>query len=323
MGKLDDHEIVAALKRIAKELDGKTPTLREFLAKSKISRRQIDKYGYNRLVEMAGLTPNFDPFKRHAIEARPPKVLFLDIETSAIVAHTWGLFDQNVGLNQIIQDWFVMSWAAKWADSDDVIYEDIRKTVKKKDPDKKILQGIHKLISEADIVVTHNGDSFDMKKLNARFIKFGMPPVSPYRSVDTLKICRRYFKFTSNKLEYVAQYLGCEVQKSKHSKFAGHELWKECMAGNLDAFLELEGYNVLDTRVLELVYKKLIPYDNSLSFSAFHQVNTCVCGSRVFKKDGFKYTARGAFQRYACHGCGKIHIDRSNLLDKDVRKELM
>jgi len=322
MGKVEEHDIVAALKRLASEL-GKTPTLRDFLSTKFTSRRQIDKYGYNKLVEQAGLEVNYDPFKHHTLQARAPKILLYDIETSALVTHAWGLFDQNIGLNQIVQDWFVMSWSAKWLDSDEVFYEDVRKTVKKSDPDKKILQGIHKLLSEADVVVSYNGDSFDAKKLNARFIKFGMPPVSPYKSIDCLKIARRYFKFTSNKLEYVAKYLGCVLQKSKHKKYLGHELWKECMGGNLEAFDEMKEYNVLDTKVLEEVYRKLIPFDNSISFSAFHQVSTCTCGSTNFVKDGYKYTAKGAFQRYTCKKCGKVVTDKTNLIHKDIRKELL
>ena len=41
-------------------------------------------------------------------------ILLLDIETSPVVAWVWGLRDQNVGLNMIKEDWYVLSWAAKW-----------------------------------------------------------------------------------------------------------------------------------------------------------------------------------------------------------------
>jgi DNA polymerase elongation subunit (family B) len=324
MGKKasDVHEIVAKIKAMAKEL-GKTPTLREFM--EVVSRRQIDKHGWNNLLKMAGLDLNFTPNIEHTIDVRPPKVLLFDIETSACVAHVWGGYEQNIGANQVIQDWYVLSWAAKWMGEDEIFYQDIRKY--KNGEDHKILPGIHKLICEADFVVGHNSDKFDIKKLNARFLKHGMPPLSPYRSIDTLKIARKYFKLTFNTLSYIAKYLGLKEQKSEHKKFSGMDLWNACMGKDkklrLEAFEEMELYNKQDVVVLEGILTKLMPYDPSIKFSSFYQQDACSCGGKVFIKDGLWYMPRGAFQRYKCKGCGKVFKDRKNLINKDVRKELM
>ena len=49
-----------------------------------------------------------------------PKILCFDIETLPLESYTWGLFDQNVGLNQIKTDWAALSIAAKWLGEDEV-----------------------------------------------------------------------------------------------------------------------------------------------------------------------------------------------------------
>jgi DNA-directed RNA polymerase subunit RPC12/RpoP len=153
-------------------------------------------------------------------------------------------------------------------------------------------------------------------------IKHGFPPLPPLKKVDTLKIAKKHFSFTSNKLEYLANYLEVEVKKSAHAKYPGMELWNACMEGDKEAFKEMESYNRTDVIVLEGVYNKLIPYEPSIKFSAFHLENTCTCGSKIFVKDGLNYTAKGAFQRYRCKQCGKFYSESANLIDKDRRKEL-
>ncbi len=318
--KMELHEIVAKLKELFKDF-GRTPTLRESV-KSGISKKQIDKHGYNNLVIKAGLTPNFMPYSGYELEGRKPRVLFFDIETSAIKAHVWAAYDQNVSLDQMIEDWYVLSWSAKWMGEDKIYYEDVRNSNNKK-LDKGILPGIHKLLCEADIVVGHNSDKFDIKKLNARFLKYDMVPVSPYRSIDTLKICKKYFKLTYNTLKFVAIHLGLSERKSEHGKFPGMKLWNECMKWNKSAFMEMERYNKQDVVVLEKIFNKLVPYESSLKFSAFLQRDACSCGGDLFAKDGINYTATGAFQRYRCKKCGKIFSRKDNLISKETRKELM
>jgi DNA polymerase elongation subunit (family B) len=328
LAKQDLHDLISLLKKCSKELGGKTPTLREFMSFG-ASRRQIDKHGgHNEIVKLAGLEPNFDPFAKHEVDPRPPKILLFDIETSAIKAHVWGGYEQNVGRNQVREDWYLLSWAAKWHGEDEVFYEDVRSSGKSsKDKDRKILKGIHKLLMEADIVVGHNSDKFDIKKLNARFIKYGMKPISHYKKVDTLKIARKHFNFTFNTLAYLAEYLEVGESKSEHKKFPGMELWNACMDGDRltrrEAFEEMELYNKKDVTVLEKVYNKLAPFEPSLKFSTYHQTTVCSCGSYTFIKDGITYTASGNYQRYVCKGCGKVFRDRKNLITKDQRKDML
>ena len=317
---MDLHDIVSQIKIISRELD-KTPTIIEFISRSNVSKRQINKHGWNNLCKMAGLHPNQSSQQRKPVELeiRPPKIFCFDIETAPILANVWQLWDQNVGLNQIEKDWSILSWAGKFLDEDEIHYADVRKRKDMSD-DKAICKKLHKTLQGADMVLGHNSDKFDIKKINARFIYHGLPPLEFSKTIDTLKIARRFFKFTSNKLEYLAKYLKC-TPKSSHAKFHGFNLWKECMAGNQEAFQEMEDYNRQDILTTIEIYDKLKAWDPSINFQSYIQSAECICGSKEFTMAGKKYTKQGAFQRYRCKACGKYFTDKENLIDKHTRKE--
>ena len=253
------------------------------------------------------------------------KVLIFDIETAPMLGYVWGLWDQNVALNQIKQDWYVLSWSAKWLYDapEKVMYEDQRKA-KNIEDDAKLLRNIWKLLDEADVVITQNGQSFDVKKLNARFIQNGFNPPSSFRHIDTLQIAKAKFGFTSNKLEYMTDKLCTQYKKLKHAKFSGFELWKQCLAGNKEAWKEMEVYNKYDVLSLEELYTILAPWDSKINFNVFHDEleHQCNCGSTEFTRRGYKYTNSGKFHRLVCDNCGAEHSDKHNLLSKEKKKSL-
>lgn len=256
-------------------------------------------------------------------KSKGPKVLLLDIETAPIIGYVWGLWENNVALNQIHTDWYILSWSAKWLDDHKVMYMDQRNASNIED-DSKILKGIWKLIDEADVVVTQNGKSFDMKKLNARFIMNGFQPPSTVRHIDTKQLAAKHFGFTSNKLEYMTDKLCKKYKKLKHTKFAGFELWRQCLAGNKKAWREMEKYNKYDVLSLEELYHKLIPWDHSINFNVYHDrlENKCKCGSTAIKRNGYAFTAIGKYQRYKCQKCGTETRSRDNLLSDEKRATL-
>lgn len=254
-----------------------------------------------------------------------PKVLVVDIETSPIISYTWGLWDQNVALNQVKTDWNVLSVAAKWLgeSASKVMYKDQR-NVKNVHDDTELLKWIWKLLDECDIVLTQNGNAFDVKKLNARFVLAGMQPPSSYRKIDTLVIAKKYFAFTSNKLEYMSNKLCTKYKKLKTKQFQGFDLWKECLAGNKKAWQEMELYNKHDVLALEELYTKLQAWDTTVNFDVYDDncVTTCKCGSTSFIKKGFFYTNTGKFQRHRCTECGAETRSKQNLFSKEKKKSL-
>ncbi len=253
-----------------------------------------------------------------------PRVLFLDIETAPIEAYVWGLYDQNVGLNQIKNDWFILAWAAKWQGEERVYYADKRKTWRTR-KDKALITPLWRLMDKADIIVTQNGVKFDAKKLNARFVINKMGPPAGYRHRDTKKIASKYFGFSSNSLAFMARILDLPIGKGEHSEFPGMELWIECLKGNQAAWREMEKYNKRDIAVLELIYDRLVAWDSSVNYNVYHDREdfVCQCGHPAFKREGFHYTDAGKFQRYRCKQCGTLYRSAKNLLDTIKRQSLM
>lgn len=253
-----------------------------------------------------------------------PKILTLDIETAPIKGHVWRLFKENIGLNQIDRDWYILSWAAKWMHEDGVMYEDKRDSWESED-DSELLKNIWTLLDETDIIITQNGKRFDQKKLNARFILNGMQPPSSYRHIDTCEEAKRTFGFTSNKLEYMTDKLCKKYKKLKHQSFPGFELWNECLRGNMAAWQEMEDYNINDVLSLEELYTIMRPWmQRHPNVNVYYNDNQtrCKCGSTDFVPDGYHYTNLSKFARFRCNDCGGELRDRVNLLPKDKRASL-
>lgn len=191
------------------------------------------------------------------------KVLVFDIETAPLEVFCWGLWQQNISLDMVIEDCSIISWSAKWLGKKEVMYSDVRGQKNLRN-DKRIVKELWKLLNEADMVLTQNGRAFDVKIFNARLVKYDIPEPSAFENIDTLKIARQNFKFISNKLAYMTGNLCTDNVKSGHKKFPGFLLWKECMKDNLEAWNEMKSYNKMDVLSLEELYlKKLKKWDKS------------------------------------------------------------
>lgn len=250
------------------------------------------------------------------------KILFIDIETSPTVAGVWRMFKENISLDQIQEDWFIMSYSAKWYDDTEVMYNDCRNNIGN---DRQLLEEIHTLFDFADIVIAHNV-SFDIPKIKARMVLNNILPPSPFKTYCTLQAAKKVFGFTSNKLQYLSERLS-DTPKLSHGKYPGYKLWKECLDGNMDAWNEMEEYNRVDVLALEDVYKKLRVWDDRHPNVAVHNdsdMMCCpVCNSSKLSKQGHRYTNTGKYPRYKCTDCGKWSRGRYTENSKTQRKILL
>lgn len=252
------------------------------------------------------------------------KVLMLDIETAPISAYVWGIWNQNVGTHQIQSDWFCLTWAAKWLFEDKVYSAKLKPKEVLEQNDKRIIEGIWRLVNEADIVIAHNGEKFDMPKLNSRFIINGLNPPLPYQQIDTLKHIRRQFGFTSNKLDYVNKLLNLE--RKKETNF---ELWERCMKGNANALSEMEDYNVQDVRILEETYLMIRawikPHPNMGLFILDEKEHRCPnCGSSDLEIMGKTYnTTANVYELMRCSNCGASSRKRLGAANIKQKRHLL
>ena len=227
------------------------------------------------------------------------KVLIFDIETSPNLAYVWGKWKQNVHDNQFLEKSYIMSFAAKWLGEDEVIYVDNRRN-----NDKKLIEELYKLLDQADVVVAHNGKKFDLPRVLGRGLVHGLKPPSPYHTVDTLLVARRRFGFISNTLDNLCVELGLPL-KGKHKKFAGFDLWIQCLKQNKEAWEEMKEYNIQDIYSLEALYLRMLPYIDNHPNVGIAECSCGNCGSEKLQRRGTYKTKAGiSYQRFVCGDCG-------------------
>lgn len=214
------------------------------------------------------------------------------------------MWEQN--LIDIVHSWYILSFAYKW-DGDRKVrtcaLPDYARFGKDREDDKALVVELWKLYDEADIVIAHNGDRFDIKKSNARFIFHGLKPPSPYKSIDTLKIARSRAGFLSNRLNDLGAHLGLG-RKLPHT---GFHLWRQCMLTNSQKhWSKLRRYNARDVTLLEGVYKRLRPWALSHpNLAALSDKPCCpVCQSKDIQRRGFNLAKTRKTPRFNCKACG-------------------
>lgn len=269
--------------------------------------------------------PDGTPKTRKQIKFRKlPKILILDIETSPLKAYIWqkSVWNSNVKEDQVLSEWFMLCWSAKWL-FDDAIHSD-RLTGKeaKREDDGRIVKSLWELLNSADIVVAHNGDSFDVPNMNTRFIVNNLPPTSPYQTIDTVSVARRQFGFTHNNLNALARVFGFKVKLETN-----FELWKKCVEGDDKALQRIQEYNRHDVKLLEEIYMKIRPWIHSHPNLGLYGESTepvCSnCGSKSIEKtDKFYYTLTGKYELYKCE-CGAYIRVRTSSVTKEQKKNLL
>jgi uncharacterized protein YprB with RNaseH-like and TPR domain len=227
------------------------------------------------------------------------KILFLDIETTPNLAYVWGLFKQNISINQIEKSTEMLCFGARWYGEKKVTFRSVHH-----DGKKEMLKEVHRLLDEADVLVGWNSKGFDSKHLKRELLQAGMKPPSPYKEMDLMLAVKSQFRFPSNKLDYVAQTLGVGA-KVQHS---GFELWTKCMAGEKKAWAEMKKYQIQDVNLLIDLYEILKPWIPNHPNTALHkglEEGCAVCASPRLQRRGVARTASGTYQRFQCQDCGK------------------
>ena len=223
----------------------------------------------------------------------------LDIETAPHLAAVWGLYDQNVAINQIIKPGYTLCWAAKWYGEKDVMFDSVLSGPR------RMVKAIYELLADADAVCHYNGTKFDIPTLNKEFLLHKLTPPAPYKQIDLLKVARSQFRLASNKLDYVAGQLGLGG-KVEHK---GFDLWLGCMAKKLDDWATMERYNKHDVVLLEQVYNRLLPWiKNHPNLSVLDGHPCCPnCGGTRSQARGYAVSQTRRYQRFQCTDCGGWH----------------
>lgn len=230
------------------------------------------------------------------------RVLIIDIETAPLLAHVWQAMADYVPYDQMVHDSFMLCWSAKWRGGPDMYGSHATAYEARRQNDKRLAKGLADMIREADIVIAHNIDRFDIPMLNNRLLAHGLEPLGPTRTLDTLKLAKQSFRLAYNKLDYLAKIMG--LPRKIKTDFSW---WVEAYHGEETALLDMFEYNQQDVVVLEQVFEKLIPYVKGLPrmFDADYegQFACPFCGGEVLHKRGKYRTNASTFQKYQCMTC--------------------
>lgn len=252
-----------------------------------------------------------------------PRILLWDIETAKMLlqmeVYQLKQYSTYLPHGSIVRDVWMPCVAWKWLGENVVgsvsVLKDKKRFKAKYWDDYLVVKTMHELISQADILVAHNGDNFDWKMFNMRCVSHGLEPAAKPLMIDTMKIAKREFRFASNSLAYIAKFLGVEDKGNSPD-------WGLIAKGDRDAIKYCVRYCRQDIRTLEGVFLKLRPYAtnlpniNAILRGVYHDI--CPkCGHWDLERRGFTYTRAAKYQRVQCKpitgGCGGWSQDKKNL----------
>jgi hypothetical protein len=246
------------------------------------------------------------------------KILLYDLEITPILGWTYEMWDARV--IKVEQEPYIMSLSWKWLGEEKVRNSNIQHWIGDPEceevPDGAVVSLLWSLMDKADIVVAHNAKKFDNRVATARFMQHGMPPPSPYKTVDTLLAARRYFKFGSNSLNDLCHRLDIgQKPKTTHAS-----LWHDCLDGDEKAWKKMVKYNNNDVVLLEKLYLKLRPYITNHPNVCVEEGDGCPrCGSLSLQSRGYYTTNVSRYHRLCCNDCGAW--SRERIAEKGNRPE--
>jgi DNA polymerase elongation subunit (family B) len=231
--------------------------------------------------------------------------LYFDLECSPNIGFFWTAgYKLNISTESIIKERAIICICYKWEDEEEThsVYWDSKQN------DKKLLIEFIKVANQANELVGHNGDKFDLAWIRTRCLFHRIEMFPTYVTIDTLKVARSKFKFNSNKLNYIAQYLG--IGEKIHTEY---NLWKDIVLNKCkDSMEKMIKYCKQDVILLEKVHKELnhhIPAKTHYGVLFGEDRGTCPeCGSDDLARNNKVVTATGLTRiQYRCNTCHKYH----------------
>jgi hypothetical protein len=241
-------------------------------------------------------------------KSRQPKILFVDLENTPGLGWFWPPGYETTILD-IEKDPVLLCFSYKWGHQKRIHnvslpdfqgYTQTRFNI----DDREVVHKLWDLFNEADVIIAQNGDNFDCKVANTRFLKYGLNPPAEYKTVDTLKVARSYFKFSFNSLDHLCRFLGIERKVDA----GGKGTWFRCMDGSEKDWKHIIYYNNADVDRLMKVYERMRGWIKNHPVMNLYtrKLNHCpVCMSNEIAKNGTKLLKTGWKQKWSCKNCGK------------------
>lgn len=250
------------------------------------------------------------------------KQLYIDIETAPYEAYVWRSGKQFVSHNSFKwghRDGNIICVCYKWGHE-----KKVHSIEWNKNGDKQLLEELVPVMLEADEIIAQNGDRFDIPYINTRILANELPCGPIWKTVDTLVIARRRFKFPSNRLDALGHFLLGEGKI--HTEFG---MWVDIKEDDCPvAMRKMVKYCKKDVVLLQKVYEAMAGFHRPKTHAGVMKGKekwTCShCGSESVKCHNTRTTAAGTLQhQMQCKDCYKYYtISHKSYVDyKDWRRE--
>jgi len=230
-----------------------------------------------------------------------PRVLYIDIENTPILAYIWELFQTNA--IHVVKDWELLSVAYQWEGQKKI--HCIARCDFKNNSEKKLVQHIWNLLNESDIIIGQNSKEFDLKKINAKFAQYKMLPPSPYTQIDTKIVSKSNFRFSSHSLNNMSKL----INNREKIDAGGFPLWLGCMAGKKSSWKKMKKYNKRDVVLTRELYKDdfrpWVKNHPNIAHMLDNPDGCPACGGMKFQSRGYVFKQQNRYRRVQCLTCGK------------------
>jgi hypothetical protein len=252
---------------------------------------------------------------------RQPRIVLWDIETTHNIMAVFNLLNHDmIPAGNILKERYIVSAAWKELNNPKVhavsVLDDLARFRKDPSDDRHVCEALHRVLSDADVIVAHNGNNYDIKFTETRMLIHDLEPLPPIPKIDTLKIAKGRFLFNANNLNYLGEVLGLGKKVTTPK-----DLWLNVLRGDEKAIRTMVKYNKGDVLLLEKVFHKLRPYcDHHLNMGLVGDGKGCPrCGSLKVQFRLHHNAKTRSYDRYYCLSCKGWH--RTNVIHKRVTRQ--
>lgn len=181
--------------------------------------------------------------------------------------------------------------------------------------DKQLAWELHKVLSNADLLLGQNSDNFDIKMANYFFIMNDLEPIPPTKTIDTKKIAKRYFRFLNNTLDNLGEELGFGGK----TKITYKDLWYDAfILGDKKSWKLMDIYCKNDVDKTTKIYLKMRGFmrqhPNLARISG--EFDACPgCGGYNYRVRAYRYTNTSRYHQYSCNDCDIFFSDRKAITE--------
>jgi hypothetical protein len=227
--------------------------------------------------------------------------LVFDIETSPCQGWFWRPgYGINVPASNVRKYGKIICIAWSWEGSKKI------ETVQwdKNQDDGKLLAKFIPIMQEADEIIGHNHQGFDIRWVRTRALAHKLPCPPTFVTTDTWLQAKKYFRFPANSLKAIAKYLGLEGKIEPE-----HGLWEKVVFDkDAGAMKRMLTYCRRDVDQTAKVFERFVPYTDSIGHRGNNMQDCAHCGSSNTKWEKDRISTAGVKKtQFRCQepGCMK------------------